>query len=111
MAEVLPLDLPGSRASTSTPLLDVARKLAEQFTGSTDPGDQVLVVMIEQLATTIDAAARTGRASAAAMAARELREAIKHLQDRATLDDPDSPEAGFADFRDYMTGLVDSSST
>lgn len=106
MADALPLDLPGTRSTTSTPLLDVARRLADQFGETDDPGDAVLVVMIEQLATSIDAAARTGRASAAAMAARELREAIKHLQDRHAADDPHSPEVEFSGFRDYMVELV-----
>lgn len=108
MADALPLELPGTRSTSSSPLVDVARAFADALP-DLDHADRVLVVMVEQLATTIDAAARSGRASAAAMAARELREAIAHLQDRHAAAADDDPDAEFSSFRDFMLAAVERS--
>lgn len=105
MSNALPL--PGFPAPTSiaTPLVDVARTFASGL-DELDAADRVLVVMIEQLATSIDTAARTGKASAAAMAARELREAVAYLQTRRDLDDAADPEQSFAEFRALLLDSV-----
>lgn len=94
-------------SSPTGSLTDVAEQLVKHSDLS-DPGDLVLGTMIVQLARTIDAAGSRGRASAAAMAARELREAIADLRERQ-VDPAGSPEDEFAHFRDYMVELVESS--
>lgn len=104
-ADVLPLDGLPARPGTSTPLVGVAEAFAAGLT-DLDHADRVLVVMVQQLAETIDRAAQTGKASAAAMAARELREAVAYLQERRALDDADDPERSFAEFRSLLLGAV-----
>src|SRR5690606_24051386 len=103
------MDLPGTTSSSSTPLLDAARQLTSELPSDLDAADRVLLVMIEQLATTIDGAARFGKALVAAMAARELREAIAHLQERHAAGGPD-PEADFQLFADFLRDSITGSS-
>lgn len=113
MSEVLPLTIPGAAAPESppslSPLVDMARQFASDL-AELSTADRVMVVMIEQLARTIDTAARTGKASAAAMAARELREAIAYLQERSALGSEFDPETGFVEFREFLSGSIAASS-
>lgn len=68
-----------------------------------DPGRRVLAVLILQLARSIDASAARGRASAAAMAAKELREALAQLAEVSEAD----VDLG-AQFVDFAAALRDS---
>lgn len=83
---------------------EAALSLIDQL-DTDDLGDLVLARMIVQLARTIDAAGTRGRASAAAMAAKELREAVADIRDRHA-GPTTGPEEEFAHFRDYMIDLV-----
>lgn len=93
-------------AAASGSIEDVASKLLAEL-DSDDAGDKVLAVMIVQLARAVDSAANRGRASAAAMAAKELREAIAELRSRET--PADGPEDEFAHFRTFILDDVSSS--
>src|SRR5690606_33629525 len=78
-ADILPFALPAG----TTPLETVANDLLAGLDVESEPSRRVLAVLVVQLARTIDGSAQRGRASAAAMAAKELREAIAALQESA----------------------------
>lgn len=105
-AEPLPFPTEADRPSPSwSPLEDRTRQLLDGLDVTDDPTRLVLAELATQLARSIDAAARNGRASAAAMAGKELRETLLQLQDSGETGEAD-PFAPFYAWRDNLAATV-----
>lgn len=97
--------LPGLNfAAGGTPLTDETRRMLDGLDTDSEPGRRVLAVLALQLAQTIDGAAHRGRASAAAMAAKELQACLATLRELAEAD----PAEGALGFDAWRVELIDS---
>lgn len=109
------LQLPGvaEAAESASPMVKAAHTTLQQLQhlGRLEPRHAVLAELVLSLADAIDKGKRSGRASAVAMASKELRETIVMLDPPPDTDSLDASEAARKALADFVAKLEEHANT